>query len=368
MSTFVLPDLGEGLQEAEIVAWHVAEGDRVVADQPLVSVETDKAVVEVPSPQAGRVARLLAKPGDHVKVGAPLVIFEDGPHVDKGTVVGDLAAKPPTQVTTPAQAAAPAPARSLASPSVRAAARELGVDLAHVIGSGPSGAVTRADVERAAEARRGAAAGEALKGVRRAMAVNMTRAHAEVVPATVWDEVDIEPWWSPHMDVSLRLFRAIGAACVSVPALNAWYDGKNMRRQLQPRVDLGIAVDTEDGLIVPVLRDIVGRDAASLRNDLDALKESTRARTVALADLRDPTITFSNFGMLAGRQAALVVVPPQAAIVGAGRITLQAVPHDGGVAFHHMLPLSITFDHRAVTGGEAARFLKAMVEDLQRQG
>ena len=361
MSTFALPDLGEGLQEAEIVAWHVAEGDHVVADEPLVAVETEKAVVEIPSPQAGWIARLLAKPGDHVKVGAPIVIFQEGPHADAGTVVGELADRPP------AQRAAPARGRPLAAPGVRAIARERGVDLAQVIGTGPGGAVTRADVERAAGTPRGMPAGEPLKGVRRAMAINMARAHAEIVPATVWDEADIESWWSPKADVSLRLIRAIGFACFAAPALNARFDGKNMVRQLQPRVDLGIAVDTEDGLIVPVLRDIGNRDAASIRRDLDALKGAARARTVALADLRDPTITLSNFGTLAGRQAALVVVPPQVAIVGAGRIALQAVPHDTGVAFRHMLPLSITFDHRVVTGGEAAHFLKAMIEDLRHQ-
>ena len=236
MSSFVLPDLGEGLQEAEIVAWHVAEGDHVVADQPLVAVETEKAVVEVPSPQAGRIARLLAKPGDRVKVGAPIVDFEEGSHVDTGAIVGELTQTPSTQGEAPGRG------RVLASPSVRALARELGVDLAQVRRSGPGDAATRADVERAAA--KAVAAGERLKGVRRAMAINMARAHAEVVPATLWDHADVEPWWSPQADVSVRLVRAIGIACRAVPALNARYDSKRMVRQLMPRVDLGIAVDT----------------------------------------------------------------------------------------------------------------------------
>jgi 2-oxoisovalerate dehydrogenase E2 component (dihydrolipoyl transacylase) len=398
MSIFTLPDLGEGLQEAEIVAWHVAEGDHVVADQPLVSVETEKAVVEVPSPEAGRIARLLARPGERVKVGAPIVAFAEGAPTDTGTVVGELAEKP-----SPRPAALPE-GKVLAAPGVRAFARERGVDLAKIVGSGPGRAVTRADVERAvtradveravtgadaeravtgADAERavtgadveraavgeaGAPAGEPLKGVRRAMALNMARAHAEVVPATLWDRADVEPWWSTQADVSVRLVRAIGIACAAVPALNACYDGRSMVRRLMPRVDLGIAVDTGEGLIVPVLRDIGNRDAADLRRDLDALKAATRARSVALADLRDPTISLSNFGTLVGRQAALVVLPPQVAIVGAGRIAPEAVPRGEGAAFRHMLPLSLTFDHRVVTGGEAARFLAAMIEDLQQQG
>jgi 2-oxoisovalerate dehydrogenase E2 component (dihydrolipoyl transacylase) len=202
--------------------------------------------------------------------------------------------------------------------------------------------------------------------VRRAMASNMARAHADVVPATVWDQADIEAWWSPQADVSVRLVRAIAIACAAVPALNARYDGKAMVLKRLARIDLGIAVDTEDGLIVPVLRDIGTRDAADLRRGLDALKTATRERKVPLAELRDPTITLSNFGTLGGRHAALVVLPPQVAIVGAGRIDPQAVPMQDGVVFRHMLPISLTFDHRVVTGGEAARFIKALIDDLQR--
>ncbi|HUZ75397.1 MAG TPA: dihydrolipoamide acetyltransferase family protein [Stellaceae bacterium] len=359
----MLPDLGEGLQEAEIVAWHVAEGDHVVADQPLVSVETDKAVVEVPAPQSGRIARLIGKPGDRVKVGTPLVMFEEGAHPDTGTVVGELGAKPPE--VAPVVAAAPSAARPVtASPAVRALARERSVDLAQISGTGPDGAITREDVERAASSPGSAIAGAPLTGVRRTMAVNMARAHAEVVPATLWDDADVEAWWAATADVSVRLVRAIASACAAVPALNVRYDGKSMRRELRSRIDLGIAVDTEDGLLVPVLRDVGHSRPGDLRQKLDELKAAARARRLAPADLRDPTITLSNFGTIGGRQAALVILPPQVAIIGAGRISAQAVPRNGSVAFRHILPLSLTFDHRAVTGGEAARFLAAMIDDL----
>jgi len=366
MSTFALPDLGEGLQEAELVAWHVAEGDHVVADQPLVSVETEKAVVEIPSPQAGHIARLLAKPGDRIKVGLPIVAFEEGAAIDSGTVVGDLTGKPMVRPQT--RPVAPNQAQGRAAPGVRTLARERGVELARVLGSGPGGAITRADVEHAAAAKDEGAPEEPIKGMRRAMALNMARAHAEVVPATLWDQADVEPWWSPEADVTIRLVRAIGVACTKIPVVNVRYDGKSMIRRLSPQIDLGIAVDTEEGLIVPVLRDIGKRSTAELRSDLNALREASRTRTVKLPDLRDPTITLSNFGTMAGRQAALVVLPPQVAVVGAGRIAAEAVPSDSGVVFRHQLPLSLTFDHRVVTGGEAARFLKAIIEDLQQQG
>ncbi|MGE4079557.1 MAG: dihydrolipoamide acetyltransferase family protein [Reyranella sp.] len=359
MSLFALPDLGEGLQEAEIVAWHVAEGDRVVAEQPLLSVETEKAVVEIPSPRAGRIVRLLARSGDRVRVGSPIVAFDEAPHADTGAIVGDLG---PQASRTATSSAAPV----MAAPNVRAMARELGVDIAQVAGSGPGGAVTRADVARVFEAKAGASLGGELKGVRRSMALNMARAHAEVVPATVWDEADIQPWWSREADVTGRLVRAIAVACGAVPALNAWFNGATMICRQKPQVDLGIAVDTEEGLVVPVLRDVGNRDAAVVRRERNRLAQAARNRTITLADMRHPTITLSNFGMLAGRQAALVVMPPQVAIVGAGRIFEQLVGDATGSAFHHMLPLSITFDHRAVTGGEAARFLGAMIKDLQQ--
>ncbi len=364
MSTFVLPDLGEGLQEAELVAWHVAEGDHVVADQPLVSVETEKAVVEVPSPQSGRIARLCAQPGERVKVGEALVEFDEGPRTDTGTVVGELAAAAAAPAR-PAEAAPAGAAAVRATPAVRALAQRLGVDLNIVAASGPGGAVTSADVERAARALTDAGPPEPLSGVRRAMAVNMSRSHAEIVPATVSDEADIEAW-PAGSDTTIRLVRAVVAGCAAVPALNAWYDGRNMERRLIKQIDLGLAVDTGDGLFVPVLRNVGGRDAADLRRGIEAMKRDVRARSVPLAELRGQTITLSNFGMFGGRFAELVIVPPQVAILGAGRITPRAVVADGKLVAHRLLPLSLTFDHRAVTGGEAARFLKAAIEELER--
>ncbi len=363
MSVFTLPDLGEGLQEAELVAWHVAEGDHVVADQPLVSVETEKAVVEVPSPQSGKIARLCAQPGERLKVGAALVEFDEGPRADTGTVVGDLSA--PAAPLPRAAAAAPAGMAVKATPAVRALAQRLGVDLKVVAASGPGGAVTSADVERAARALTDAGPAEPLSGVRRAMAVNMTRSHAEIVPATVYDEADVEAWL-PGSDTTIRLVRAVVAGCTAVPELNAWYDGRTMERRLPKQIDLGLAVDTGDGLFVPVLRNVGGRDAADLRRGIEAMKRDVQARTVPVAELRGQTITLSNFGMFGGRFAALVIVPPQVAILGAGRIAARPVAAGGELVAHRLLPLSLTFDHRAVTGGEAARFLRAAVEELER--
>ncbi len=349
---FALPDLGEGLREAEIVAWHVAEGDHVVADQPLVSVETDKAVVEIPSPRAGRIARLLAAPHERLPIGAPLLAFDEGTGHDAGTVVGELAEAAP--------AAWPA-VRVRAAPAVRALAASLDVDLASVTGSGPEGEITRADVQRARAAQAGA---EPLRGVRWAMALRMAEAGRAVVAATVTDEADVEAW-PAQTQVTTRLIQALVAGCRAQPALNAAYDEPAMARRLNAEVHVGVAVDTEDGLIVPVLRHAETLDLAAINEALQRLETTVRTRHIAPDALRGATITLSNFGTLGGQFATLVVVPPQVAILGAGRIRARVVAIDGTFAARRILPLSLTFDHRVVSGGEAARFLAAAKAALE---
>ncbi|ROR32862.1 dihydrolipoamide acetyltransferase family protein [Inmirania thermothiophila] len=369
MQIFKLPDLGEGLAEAEIVAWHVAPGDRVVADQPLVSVETAKAIVEIPAPQSGTVVRLYAEPGDVVHVGDPLVEFGEGGREDAGAVVGEVAKAPPAAAAPPPRpappAARPSPAGVRATPAVRALAQRLGVDLAMVKPTGPDGMITAADVQRAARALEEAGPPEPLRGVRRAMARNMAQAHAEVAAVTVVDDADIEAW-EDGQDVTLRLVRAIVAGCRAEPGLNAWYDGHAMTRRVVEAIHLAIAVDTPDGLFTPVLRDVAGRSPEDLRAALDRIKADVRTRQVPPEEMRGYTFTLSNFGTIAGRYADPVVVPPTVAILGAGRLRREVVATDEGPAIHRVLPLSLSFDHRCVTGGEAARFLRAVMDDLAK--
>jgi pyruvate dehydrogenase E2 component (dihydrolipoamide acetyltransferase) len=365
MRQFNLPDLGEGLEEAEIVAWYVNEGDHVVADQPLVSVETDKAVVEVPSPQSGRIAHLFGAKGDLIKVGAPLVEFAEGVQEDTGTVVGEIdrGEKPAAVAKAGAEPAAARPLQVL--PAVRALARKLDVDLNLVQATGPGGTVTRADVERAAKSMVDAGPAEPLRGMRRAMAQRMATAHAEVARTTVTDEADVGDWIKGE-DITIRLVRAIATAAKTEPSLNAWYNARSGERRLISRIDVGIAVDIEGGLIVPVLRNVGERDARDLRAGLDRMRSDAAARSIPPEELRGATITLSNFGMIGGLFANLVVVPPQVAIVGAGRAVSRVVAHGGQPAVRRVLPLSLTFDHRVVTGGEAARFLMALRSDLER--
>ena len=291
MRQFILPDLGEGLEEAEIVTWHVNEGDRVVVDQPLVSLETDKAVVEVPSPWSGRIARLFGGKGDLIKVGAPLVEFAEGAQGDTGTVVGELGQE--EKPARGAEAPTPAPARTLqVLPAVRALARKLDVDLNLVQASGPGGTITRADVERAAKSLAEAGPAEPLRGMRRAMAQRMAAAHAEVVRTTVNDEADIDDW-QQREDVTIRIVRAIASACQAEPSLNAWYNAEAGERRLIKRIDIGIAVDTEGGLIVPVMRNVGERDANDLRAGLDRDERLIDDHAIALVDV--PRHDFSLF-------------------------------------------------------------------------
>lgn len=364
MITFVLPDVGEGLQEAEIVTWHVGVGDHVVADQPLVSIETDKAVVEIPSPMSGHIAALHGAPGDVIDVGEVLVEFADGEHSDTGAIVGSLPeAADDAGPAARANVTTTRTSGGRATPAVRALASALGVDLAAVTPTGPNDTITRADVE-AADVEAGGASIEPLRGVRRAMAANMSRAHAEVVPATVTDEADIGDW-APDADPTFRLLRAIAVACGHEPALHASYLGRDRGRVLNTNIDVGIAVDTEDGLFVPVLRDVANRSADDLRRGLDEMRADIIVRTISPEHLRGATISLSNFGVFGGRHAALVVVPPQVAIVGAGRARNAVLAIGDAPVIRRVLPLSLTFDHRVVMGGEAARFLNALTHDLE---
>ena len=284
MTRFNLPDLGEGLQEAEIVRWHVAVGDAVTVDQPMVAMETAKAIVEVPSPVAGVIQALHGKPGDTIATGAPLVDFvaqalpSAPPPVAQGTVVGHM---PVTDELLPDNALPRSvrggPARTRAVPAARELARRLDIDLARITGSGRDGLVTLDDVlqwsggaatpapasrlQLATSSMRPATnlseTGEieVLRSLRRAMAQSMTLARDNVMECTVFDDADIEGWKQAG-DYTVRLLRSIAAGCRAEPGLNAWFDGSSQGRRLFHHIQVGIAVDTPDGLLVPVIRDV----------------------------------------------------------------------------------------------------------------
>jgi len=389
-TVFKLPDLGEGLPDAEIVEWHVAEGGAVKKDQELVAVETAKAIVEVPSPWDGTIVKRYGEPGDVLEVGAPLADFnvegagkarssaDDSAggeaasgkadaavqREDAGSVVGAVESGDEV-VREQATGGGPRGGGVKATPAVRALAKRLEVELSTVSPSGADGTVTAQDVQRVAKILKEVGPMEKLHGVRRQMARAMTQAHQEVAAATVMDDADIDHW-DADQNVMLRLIRAIIAGRETEPGLNAWYDGHAVGRRVLDRVDLAIAVDSPDGLFTPVLRNVASRDDDSLRTGLDDMKQAIQDRNVPPEEMRSYSFTLSNFGTMGGRYASPVVVPPTVAILGAGAVREEVVAASGQPAVHRVLPLSLTFDHRCVTGGEAARFLAAVIADLQR--
>jgi 2-oxoisovalerate dehydrogenase E2 component (dihydrolipoyl transacylase) len=394
MTTFNLPDLGEGLPEAEIVTWHVKEGDRIEVDQPMLSVETAKAVVEVPSPYTGVIAKIHAKVGETVQVGHPLVDFaevagatkqetpshsEAAPASNQGMVVGHMASSDEELVDRAiigSAATRRARSRVRAAPAVRMLAKRLNVDLNRCRSSGRYGLITVDDVLAAANLQTSASrpglppiAGltdaDRLRGTRKAMAHSMTLSRDEIAMCTIFDDADIEAWRKGE-DITVRLIRAIVAGVKAEPGLNALFDPSVPARKICSDVHLAIAVDTEDGLIVPVLRDVGTKSPAELREAVNDLKRRTRERAIAPEEMRDYTFTLSNFGMMAGRYATPLVVPPTVAILGAGKLQRDVVAGANAPEIHTRIPLSLTFDHRCITGGEACRFLAAVIADLSR--
>ncbi|MDP1698743.1 MAG: dihydrolipoamide acetyltransferase family protein [Xanthomonadaceae bacterium] len=479
--TFFLPDLGEGLPDATIVEWMVKPGDSIALDEPLVSMETAKAVVEVPSPFSGKVLALAGSAGDVITTGAVLAEFEidsSKPQRAEGHDTGHHHVPPPSPAGTSRDLAGVSclPSRLLGSrirgaggegpssinaasesapstaadekadadagtvvgamessdrvhaeqasqvggikamPVVRALAKKLQVDLSKVQASGAEGVITLKDVKQAAangsatlqppSATRATASAsqavprapapasstaasrtalsasgkpmrtsppgtaasgqpEQLKGVRRNMARVMADAHAKVALTTICDDADLHAWMGKQ-DITARLVRAMVAACKAVPALNAWFDGDKLVRTLHTQVDIGIAVDTDDGLFVPALRNADMLDANGVRGGIQRLRAQVADRSIAASELSGYTISLSNFGMFAGRYATPVVVPPTVAIIGAGKLSHDVVAVIGGIEVHRRLPLSLSFDHRACTGGEAARFLAALMDDLSQ--
>lgn len=370
MNIFNLPDLGEGLPDAEIHEWFVKEGDVVKADQPMASMETAKAVVDVPCPQNGTIAKLFGKPGDVIKTGEPLIAFvaTAAKAADKGTVVGNLEESAEISEDNFIVGSHNSErTRVKATPAVKMLAKKLGVDLGVLKGTGDHGVITPKDVQAYADKNSQVPVGfEPLRGVRRAMLNSMVQSHAEVVPVSIFDEADIHNWQT-GTDITVRLIRAIIHASKKEPALNAWFDTKHGARQCFAQVHLGLAMDNDEGLFVPVIHDAEQHSDSELRQVINELKQSVQSRSVSADKLKGATITLSNFGKFAGRFASPIIVPPMVAILAVGRLYKAAVADDSSnVVVHNMLPLSISFDHRAATGGEATRFLGAVIESLQQ--
>ena len=376
MKIFHLPDLGEGLAEAEIREWYVKEGDVVSVDQPLVSMETAKAVVDVPSPYAGKILKLHGAVNDVIKTGAPFISYETKEEVvDKGSVVGKLETSEQSWQEENVIVGTPRSSTSIrvkAVPAARALAQEKNINLSNVKGTGPGGLITLQDVQQQSSASAATPASfaslggteEKLHGVKRMMAQAMAQSHQEIVPVTIFEDADITDL-PADIDITVHLLKALVAAAQAEPGINAWYDGQNLVRKTFTQVNIGLAADTAEGLFVPVIKDVAGKSAQELRAIINEYKQAVRERSLPPASMQGATITLSNFGMIAGQYATPIIVPPQVAIVACGKSRQVPVVKEGKIIIGKKIPLSLSFDHRAATGGEATRFFGALIKAIE---
>ncbi|MFD8793802.1 dihydrolipoamide acetyltransferase family protein, partial [Streptomyces vinaceus] len=411
---FKLPDLGEGLTEAEIVRWLVAVGDVVAIDQPVVEVETAKAMVEVPCPYGGVVTARFGEEGTELPVGAPLITVavgagtapeaepEDsgsgnvlvGYGTDHSRTARRRRVRPGSAVPAVAAAPAPAPAATVTgpvaviSPLVRKLARDHGIDLRGLRGSGPEGLILRADVEAALRVPQApaqasapvaapvaaAAVGERvpLKGLRGAVAEKLSRSRREIPDATCWVDADATELMAaraamnavggPKISVLALLARICTAALAKYPELNSTVDLAANEIVRLPSVHLGFAAQTERGLVVPVVRDAQARGAESLSAEFARLTEVARAGKLAPADLTGGTFTLNNYGVFGVDGSTPIINHPEAAMLGVGRIVAKPWVHQGELAVRQVVQLSLTFDHRVCDGGTAGGFLRYVAD------
>ncbi len=390
-----LPDVGEGIAEGEVVRWLVAEGAQVKEDDPLVEILTDKANVELPSPVTGTVVKILASPGQVVKVGGLLALIEPAAGqpaaTHRVTVSPDRPASASPEAPEPGQEAPPkgpgAPGVAvLATPVVRKLAKDLGVELADVPGTGPEGRVTEEDVRRAA----GPAAPAGIpaestseeripfRGKRRMIARKMAAAKTRVPHALLVDEADVSGLLAERAkmrEIGERegvritilpfIMKAVAGALRRHPALNASLDEDREEIVLKKKVDVGMAVDAEDGLVVPVVRNADEKSVIELAREIERLSAAAREGTLAPGDLAGGTFTISSVGSIGGLFSYPIINVPEAAILAAHKIVTRPVFRDGEIVPREMMYLSLSFDHRIVDGGEATRFLNEVVRRIE---
>ena len=402
---FKLPDLGEGTVDAEIVAWHVRAGETVVEDAPLVDMMTDKATVEIPSPVSGTVVSCAGEPGDVVPVGAELVVIETEAATASATEPAPREVRQAEHEHTPLAPAESSTRRRgkkpLTSPAVRAAAREAGIDLAHVPASGPKGRISRADLDRyiadptstqspaaapaQAHATRHAGAGRRtgvdeirVIGVRRLIAQRMSEATRTIPHFSYVEEIDVSELEALRQQLNRR-YETAGVALTYLPFLcfalvrvleqlplcNATYDAERGMILRHHPIHIGVATHTPDGLKVPVVRHAEARSLWDLAREIRRVSEAARDGSASREDLTGSTITVTSLGRLGGIASTPVINAPEVAIVGVNRSVDRPMAHNGAVAIRRMMNLSSSFDHRFVDGYDAAAMIQALKERLE---
>jgi 2-oxoisovalerate dehydrogenase E2 component (dihydrolipoyl transacylase) len=403
---FKLPDLGEGLVEAEVLQWYVKPGDSVTEDQPVVDMMTDKASVEVPAPVSGKVISITGEPGDMLAVGSELIVFETETDAAEETAeapAAEAAAKPeaaaPAKAAEPAKAPAPAAApraatgseKILTSPAIRRIAREAGVDLGQVPGTGPRGRIQRADLEAFMASTPDAAAMqptaraplkgiEEIKviGVRRVIAENLLASKRNIPHFTYIEEIDVTDLESLRVylnskrregEPSLTYMPFIALALVKVlrefPQCNALYDAERGVIIRHQGIHIGIATQTPDGLKVPVLRHTEARSLADASAEIRRVSEAARTGKAKKEELSGSTITITSLGKLGGIASTPIINAPEVSIIGVARAVERPVVLDGNITIRRMMNLSSSFDHRFVDGFDGASMIQALKERLE---
>ncbi|MBI5887007.1 MAG: 2-oxo acid dehydrogenase subunit E2 [Deltaproteobacteria bacterium] len=386
---FRLPDLGEGITEGEVVKWLVAPGDRVAEHQSVLEIETDKAIVEVPSPHSGKVVKLNKEAGGTVAVGESLVTLEiEGGAAEAASPVVAQAAEAGSVVGR-----LPAEEAVFASPKARALGRKLGIELARIQGTGPGNIITEADVAGYATAapttnapspirKPGLPSGQAeripVKGVRKAIARNLLATLRNAVSVTGMDEADVTELWAlrdrerkvakergVHLTFLPFFMKAVQHALVFHPVLNGSMSEDGSEIIVKKFYNIGVAVDTPDGLMVSVVKDVDKKTILELAEELQELSKKAKERKITLEELKGSSFTISNYGTYGGTFATPVINYPDIAILGTGKIVERPWVYEGKVAVRRVLHLSLTFDHRALDGSEAARFLTRLVQYLE---
>lgn len=383
--TFVLPDLGEGITEGEVRKWLVKEGDAVEEHQNILEVETDKAIVEVPSPRRGRILSLSKREGEVAKVGEALVLIAgEGEEPEKKPERPEREERPKSVSVVGVLPEAEPEREIRAAPAVRALAKELGVELEGVRGSGPDGSIKEADVRAAARRAKkaedlyGPSERVPLRGMRRTIAKNLVTSQRMTAFVTGMDEADITELWTLrerekrplqkkgiHLTFMPFFIKAVQHALVEHPYLNASVDEEREEIVMKKYWNIAVAVDTPDGLMVPVIRNAEKKTILELAAEIQSLSSKARERKIALEEMKGSTFTITNYGHFGGTFATPIINYPDVAILGAGRISEKPWVKDGQIVIRRILPLSLTFDHRVTDGVDAAQFLTTVIGYLE---
>lgn len=399
MPEFKFPDVGEGITEGEIVRWRIKEGDTVKEHDVIAEIETDKAVVEMPSPYSGKILKLHHKEGDTVKVGETLVTIGDaGEKKYTSSVVGQLpeADEIADQKEKKASSAPQIP-HALATPSTRRLAKNLGVSLEKVKGTGSGGRATEDDVRRHAGAEEAKPADKheaspgvkvlkkydmfgylehvSLKGVRKATAKKMAESIHNAAHVTHMDEADVTHLYNirekekKKLDVHLTflpfIVKAVIAALKKHPYLNATLDMDHEEIILKKYYNIGIAVDVGEGLVVPVVKIADSKSIPQIAKEIAELAQKAKDRKLDIMDMQGGTFTITSIGSIGGIFATPIINYPEAAILAVGRIRERPAVHKGKIAVRRFMPLSLAFDHRILDGAEAAKFMNDLIEHLE---